>query len=144
MICVFLTELGYASHDNYRTEHGRKELLYQTSVQLLDTATLCGLSKLSVGCLDLYHGSDWVLCACKVGHSWHAGCCVHTVYTQWISESSVCASVLPGEYCVLRMGASDWMFAGKSTFMVELMVRNQFVDFTSFSYKQNLFRRPQR
>ena len=79
MICVFLTELGYASHDNYRTEHGRKELLYQTSVQLLDTATLCGLSKLSVGCLDLYHGSDWLLCACKVGHSWHAGCCVHTV-----------------------------------------------------------------
>ena len=45
----------------------------------------------------------------------------------------MCASVLPGEYCVLRMGASDWMFAGKSTFMVELMVRNQFVDFTSFS-----------
>jgi hypothetical protein len=35
MICVFLTELGYACHDNYRTKHGRKELLYQTSVQLL-------------------------------------------------------------------------------------------------------------
>ena len=35
-------------------------------------------------------------------------------------------SILPVKYCGFRMGASDRIFEGKSTFMVELVVRRTF------------------